>query len=305
MKDCPSNIPTIYYYDYWRDIAAAEIQRRSVDTKQNRSVLDQHLEEIADHAEDSDNSEPEHKTLLENLDSVYDCQMDCFDSELVLAHKLSRASKDTGKKLYGNYQFTRKRIVAQWLLVLQQAVSKGSSPKEKEDMVKDRMPDSVWEIYHFQRLDKSTGLIREMSENSTFSVLCNAYDEHIQNFSVKRLEERRDVLRQRAMRMKRFSRSTSKEYLEKELVALGRKQLQGFLPPANAPKRSNALDRRADYSYRKMHVLGNPRRSPDRQPCPSPPKTEFTWGHSSSKQESIPRHDWDNTSNGAGAQDKK
>jgi len=88
-----------------------------------------------------------------------------------------------------------------------------------------------------------------MSENSTFSVLCDAYDEHVQNFSVKRLEDRRDVLRLRAIRMQRRSRPASKEDLEKELAALGRKRLNGFVPPANVTRRSQAFKGRADYSH--------------------------------------------------------
>ena len=56
-----------------------------------------------------------------------------------------------------------------------------------------------------------------------------------------------------------------------------------------------------------MHVLGSvPEKydaalqtSPDEKQAPQP-----TWGQSSSRQQDISKHDWNMTSNGAGAQDK-
>ena len=139
-----------------------------------------------------------------------------------------------------------------------------------------------------------------MSKHARHSALCDAYDEYIQDYSDRRLDARRDVLRRRALRKRRRPRSPSREDLEKELVAIGRKQLNGFLPPANVPRRYQTFTGRADYSHRNMHVLGNVQTSPDGKQAP-----QFTWGQSSSRQQDIPKHDWDTASNGAGAQDKK
>ena len=46
LHNCPSNIPTIYYYDFWRDLAAAELLRRKLATRDNLSILEEHLHEL-------------------------------------------------------------------------------------------------------------------------------------------------------------------------------------------------------------------------------------------------------------------
>ena len=163
IQDCQSNIPAVYYYGYWGDVAAAEIHRRTLATKEHRGILilEQHLDEIAQNADNSSNSDAEDNTLHENLESVYDCKMDCLDSEFLLAYNLSFASRNKGKRTFSSYQFTRKQIVAQRLQTAEDA-SKDASPKDIENLIKGRMPNSVWEIFHSQRRDRSLHLIRDM-----------------------------------------------------------------------------------------------------------------------------------------------
>ena len=173
-----------------------------MNTRQNRSILGQHLDEIAQNAEDSTNSNPEENTLHGNLESAYDCKMGYLDSEFLLAYNLSLASRNKGKRAFSGYQFTRKQIVVQWLQTAEDA-SKDASPKDIENLIKDRMPNSVWEIFHSQRQDKSLHLIRDMSKDSRHSALCDAYDEYIQEVSDCRLSARREALCIRALKKQR------------------------------------------------------------------------------------------------------
>ena len=94
MQDCPSNIPTIYFYGFWRDLASAELHRRKLSTKENFTVLDQHLEGV----ENDNTSDYEDTTLHGGNESICDCKIDCYDSAFVLANNLAPASKGKGSE---------------------------------------------------------------------------------------------------------------------------------------------------------------------------------------------------------------
>ena len=140
MYDCPSNIPTIYYYGFWRDLAATELLRRKLATKDNLSILDGHVYDLqnANNVSGSDNDD---SAMLENIEGIFDCKIGCFDSAFALASNLALASKGKGPKRSG-YQGTRKTIVCRWLEPAE-AAHRDTSAKKIETMIKERMPPAV------------------------------------------------------------------------------------------------------------------------------------------------------------------
>ena len=164
LHDCSSNIPTIYYYDFWRDLAATELLRRKLATRDNLSILDEHVHEL-EHANNASDSSNDDRTLLEN-DSLYDCKIDCFDNKFALVKNLALTSKGKGpKNILSGYRKTRRTIVCRWLEPAEVA-HHDTSAKEIEIMIKEKMPPAVWEILHQQRKWQGKHLIRDMSTDT-------------------------------------------------------------------------------------------------------------------------------------------
>ena len=114
LHNCPSNIPTIYYYDFWRDLAAAELLRRKLATRDNLSILREHLHEL-ENANNASDSGIDDTTLVDN-DGIYDCKIDCFDTKSALVSNLALTSKGKGpKNILSGYRKTRRTIVCRWL----------------------------------------------------------------------------------------------------------------------------------------------------------------------------------------------
>jgi len=235
MHDCPSNIPTIYYYDFWRDLAAAELLRRKLATKENLSILEDHVYELknANNASDSDNDNP---TMLENSGSIFDCKIDCFDSAFVLASNLVITSKGKGpKNILSGYRKARRTIVCRWLEPAE-AADRDISAKDIENMIKERTPPAVWETLHQQRKWKGKHPIRDMSTDTRHEALREAYDEYIFEYAEKKLDALRNVLRDRALGNKVKSTSngvncwtSSLQSMNVDLVREGNKQLSNFV----------------------------------------------------------------------------
>jgi len=303
LHDCSSNIPTIYYYDFWRDLAATELLRRKLATRDNLSILEAHLHELeqANNASDSSNGD---ETLLDN-DSLYDCKIEWFDSKFALVRNLALASKGKGpKNILAGYQKTRKTIVCRWLEPAELAPP-NTSKKEIDVMIKERMPPAVWEILHQQRKWKGKNLIRDMSTDTRHKALREAYDEYILLYAEKHLDAQRNVLRDRALGKKASSKPISVnrwkstlQSMNEDLIRAGSRQLKGFVSPQRSPQRVDNTHVRLDNSHQKLHVLSRGSRA-------TSPTEAITWGRNSTQQKHISSNGWDQTGNGAGAQDRK
>ena len=140
-----------------------------------------------------------------------------------------------------------------------------------------------------------------MSTDTRHEALREAYDEYILWYAEKHLDVQRNVLRDRALGKKAKSKSitvnrwkTTLQSLNGDLLRAGSKELKRFVSPQRSQQRVENTHVRVDNSHQNLHVLSRGSRA-----------TLPTWGRSSTLQKHISSNGWDQTGNGAGAQDKK